>query len=90
MRYKTFWGLNRAFQGRNGGKGRGEVNLHAPEHQYIVARCPVTIIKPGESQWGLQGSQMRPQKGGQLGATQNFRWLLTSDRRAQALFGECV
>jgi hypothetical protein len=33
------------------------VNIHAPEHQYIVNECPLNISKPGESQWGLQGSK---------------------------------
>jgi hypothetical protein len=57
MRYKISLGLNRVFQGENGGKGRGGVNLHAPEHQYIVNRCHMSILKPGESQWVLQGSK---------------------------------
>jgi len=50
----------------------------------------LTIIKPGEGQWRLQGSKNAPTARGLTRATKNFRWLLTSDRRAQALFRECV
>jgi hypothetical protein len=57
MQQKIYWELNRAFQGGNGEKERGGASLHAPGHQYIVHRCPINITKPGESQWGLQGSK---------------------------------